>query len=233
MQTTEQLAYKATGVEERDVVTHTVVHEPPAGRGRRIVRALGGSLAVVLAFVLVPAAVFATGANAYEASRYTQPEATTTTAAAVAAASPPAHDPSKPTAAIVVGASGANIADTLAPYEVLATTEAFNVYTVAPERRPLPLLGGLDLIPDLSFAQLQERLGDSAPDVTIVPDMPEDQSSDATVTAWLQDTASRATGSCWACAPAPGRWPRQACWTAAMRPHTGTGSPRSKTTIPQ
>jgi transcriptional regulator GlxA family with amidase domain len=91
---------------------------------------------------------------------------------------------------VVVGNGGANVADTLVPYEVLATTGAFNVYIVAPERRPLPLLGGLDLVPDLSFAQLDERLGGSAPDVTIVPEMPHiDESSYATVIAWLRDTA--------------------------------------------
>jgi transcriptional regulator GlxA family with amidase domain len=93
---------------------------------------------------------------------------------------------------VVVGNGGANVADTLAPFNVLATTGAFNVYTVAPERRPLPLLGGLDLVPGLSFAQLHQRLDGSAPDVTVVPEMPDsDESSDARVTAWLRDTASQ------------------------------------------
>lgn len=100
-----------------------------------------------------------------------------------------AHDPGKPTAAVVVGNRGANVSDALAPYDVLATTGAFNVYTVAPQRRPLPLLGGLDLVPDLDFAQLRERLGGAAPDVTVVPEMPESD-GDAAVTAWLRDTAS-------------------------------------------
>lgn len=50
-----------------------------------------------------------------------------------------AHDPDKPTAVVVLGAKGAEVSDVLAPFEVLATTDAFNVYTVAPERRPLPL----------------------------------------------------------------------------------------------
>jgi len=61
----------------------------------------------------------------------------------------PAHEAGKPTAVIVVGSEGANAADVLAPYEVLAATGAFNLYTVAPQRRPVPLTGGLDLVPDL------------------------------------------------------------------------------------
>lgn len=166
------------------------------GRGGRVLRALGNrrvlralalGLAVLAVFPLVPAAVYAAGSAAFEQGRYTQPEPTP----AAAAATPPAHDPGKPTAVVVVGNGGANVADTLVPYEVLATTGAFNVYTVAPERRPLPLLGGLDLVPDLSFAELDERLGGAAPDVTVVPEMPEsDAPNYGMVTAWLRDTAS-------------------------------------------
>jgi putative intracellular protease/amidase len=154
---------------------------------RRVLRALGLGLAVLAVFPLVPAAVYAAGSASFEQGRYTQPEPTP----AAAAATPPAHDPGKPTAVVVVGNGGANVADTLVPYDVLATTGAFNVYTVAPERRPLPLLGGLDLVPDLSFAELDERLGGAAPDVTVVPEMPESDSPNyGMVTAWLRDTAS-------------------------------------------
>jgi hypothetical protein len=48
-----------------------------------------------------------------------------------------AHDPRKPTVAIVVGPKGANVADTRAPCEVLASTGAFNVYIVAAQRQPV------------------------------------------------------------------------------------------------
>ena len=81
------------------------------------------------------------------------------------------------------------MSDALAPYDILARTGAFNVYVVAPERRPVPLLGGLDIVPDLSFAQLGVRLGGAAPDVTVVPEMPESD-GDVAVTTWLRDTAS-------------------------------------------
>jgi len=79
------------------------------------------------------------------------------------------HDPGRPTAVIVLAPEGANAADVLAPYEVLASTGAFNLYTVAAARRPVPLTGNLDLVPDLSFGQLADRL--AVPDVIVVPQL--------------------------------------------------------------
>jgi transcriptional regulator GlxA family with amidase domain len=58
----------------------------------------------------------------------------------------------------------------LAPYEVLAHSGAFNLYTAAPQRRPVPLTGGLDLVPDLSFGQLADRLA-GTPEVIVVPQL--------------------------------------------------------------
>jgi transcriptional regulator GlxA family with amidase domain len=156
------------------------------GPVRPVVRKLGYGLAVLLAFLLVPGAVYKAGSAAYARNQYSQPERSTATA------TPSPHDPAKPTAVVVVGNSGANIADVLVSYEVLAVTGKFNVYTVAPDGRPLPLLGGLDLVPDLSFAQLRQRLNGSAPDVTVVPAMPDSDVSDrTTVTTWIRDTASK------------------------------------------
>ncbi|MFG3701708.1 hypothetical protein ACGF5C_27935 [Micromonospora sp. NPDC047620] len=83
---------------------------------------------------------------------------------------PPRHDPAKPTVALVLGVQGANVADLLAPYEVLADTGRFNLYTVAAERRPVTLTGGLDLLPDLTFAELDARTL-AGPDVIVVPQL--------------------------------------------------------------
>src|SRR4029450_5627589 len=84
----------------------------------------------------------------------------------------PVHDPGKPTPVIVLGSEGANAADVLAPYEVLASTGAFNLYTVAPQRQPVPLTGNLDLVPALSFGQLDDRLPAApAPDVIVMPQL--------------------------------------------------------------
>ncbi|WP_165978330.1 DJ-1/PfpI family protein [Actinomadura darangshiensis] len=177
--------------EQPDHREHGDVKHPAGRRFIRILRMLVGGLVVLAAFLLVPGAVFVTNARSFGADRYARPASTDSADAAVAAAVPPAHDPDKPTVAIVVGNSGANVADTLVPYDILAGTGKFNVYTVASERRPVPLLGGLDLVPDLDFAQLSRRLNGKAPDVTVVPDMPDaDEDSDRRVTAWLRDTAS-------------------------------------------
>src|SRR5947207_3220233 len=108
-------------------------------------------LAVVLAVLLPPAGLAAVSATAAFGAHYAPgPER------AVPAAAPVRHDPTKPTAVVVVGALGAEVSDTLAPYEILSATDRFNVYTVGPHRRPVPLTGGLDLVPDLTFDELAD-----------------------------------------------------------------------------
>jgi putative intracellular protease/amidase len=101
----------------------------------------------------------------------------------------PTHDPGKPTAVVVLGPEGANAADALAPYEVLASTGAFNLYTVAPQRQPVPLTGGLDVVPDLSLGQLDQRLPEG-PEVIVVPQLSEVASglppSVAPILQWLK-----------------------------------------------
>ncbi|WP_160573512.1 DJ-1/PfpI family protein [Actinomadura physcomitrii] len=149
-------------------------------------RVLGRGLVVLAALFVVPGVEFFIGSRGFASYRYAPPEAGRPPAVA-----PPVHAPGKPTVAVVVGNAGANVADTLVPYGLLASTGRFNVYTVAPERRPVPLLGGLDLVPDLDFAQLSGRLGGRAPDVTVVPEMPSDKDSDRRVIGWLRSTGSR------------------------------------------
>lgn len=108
-----------------------------------------------------------------------------------AAPAPTAHDPGKPTAVVVVGDRGAVVSDTLAPYEILTTTGAFNVYAVASEAHPVPLTGGLDLVPDLTFAELEDLL-DGPADVVVVPAMPDvGQPTTKPVTDWLATQANR------------------------------------------
>ncbi|GLZ48168.1 hypothetical protein Acsp06_43530 [Actinomycetospora sp. NBRC 106375] len=150
-------------------------------------------LAGLLAVLAVPGLVLAVNAARFAAYRYAAPGPAAQ--AAVASVPPRPHDPAKPTAVVLVSDHGANVADTLVPYDILAGTGAFNVYTVAPDRRPVPLLGGLDLVPDLGFAELEARLGGAAPAVTVVPEMPDidpaTDADDAPVTVWLRDRASR------------------------------------------
>lgn len=100
---------------------------------------------------------------------------------------PPELVQDRPTVAIVLGTDGANIADTLAPYEVFASTGRFNVVTVAPTPDPVVLTGGLDVLPDLTFAELDDLLP-APPDVIVVPQIP--GSTDEIVT-WLRSQHQR------------------------------------------
>lgn len=87
----------------------------------------------VTAFVglVAPVAVAAAGIAGATGGIYA-PRDTSAPPARVEVAAAPVHDPGKPTAVVVLGSEGANVADALAPYEVLAATGAFNVYTAAP-----------------------------------------------------------------------------------------------------
>jgi putative intracellular protease/amidase len=160
---------------------------PVAGRLSRRVRTVLKGLVVTAVAIAVPFgygfdALAARSADSYAIAD--RPVAVS--AAAVAAAPVPAHDPSRPTVAMVVGQKGAVTSDTLGPFETLAVSKAFNTYVVAPERSPVPLSGGLDLVPHLTFAQLADRLGGKAPDAVLVPAMPDaGEASNAPIRDWL------------------------------------------------
>jgi AraC family transcriptional activator FtrA len=88
---------------------------------------------------------------------------------------PPALDPSRKIAVVISGPRGVEIGDAMEAFEVLARSDIYNVYTVAPERKPLslnpgPTLGGsgIDFIPHFSFADYEAQIG-RAPDVIAIP----------------------------------------------------------------
>jgi putative intracellular protease/amidase len=143
---------------------------------------------MVFVGLLVPGAVAAVGIAGARGEVYT-PRGPSAPPVAVDNVAAPTHDPDKPTAVILLGPEGANAADVLAPYEVLAATGAFNLYTVAPQRHPVPLTGNLDLVPDLSLGQLDQRLP-TGPEVIVVPQLTEVAAgvppSLGPVIAWLQ-----------------------------------------------
>ena len=141
--------------------------------------------AIVLTALVVPVAVGAVGIAGVRGEIYT-PRDATAPPVSVEAAAIPAHDPTKPTAVVVLSLAGTNVADALPPYEVLANTGAFNLYTVAEQRQPMPLTGGVDLIPDLTFGQLADRL-QAAPDVIVVPEIHDrGEPSSTPIEEWLQ-----------------------------------------------
>jgi transcriptional regulator GlxA family with amidase domain len=149
-----------------------------------VLRRTARVLAALVAVLLLPAGFAAYSATAAFGAHYAPgPERV------VPAAAPVRHDPGKPTVAVVVGALGAEVSDTLAPYEILSATGRFNVYTVAPERKPVPLTGGLDLVPDLTFDELA---GLAAPSLVVVPALPDlGEPTTAPVTGWLTAQADR------------------------------------------
>jgi putative intracellular protease/amidase len=148
-------------------------------------RTVGRIAATVFLALVVTGAVAAVGIAGAREEVYT-PRGPGAPPAPVDAVAAPTHDPGKPTAVILLGPEGANAADVLAPYEVLAGTGAFNLYTVAPQRRPVPLTGNLDLVPDLSFGQLDQRLP-TGPEVIVVPQLRDPGESGAdSVVGWLK-----------------------------------------------
>jgi AraC family transcriptional regulator, transcriptional activator FtrA len=81
------------------------------------------------------------------------------------------YDPTKPTVAIVLGSDQTEITDFLIPYKLFSASDAYNVYAVAPERKLTTLSGGLDVMPDFSYSELDTLLGKS-PDVVMIPAIP-------------------------------------------------------------
>jgi transcriptional regulator GlxA family with amidase domain len=132
---------------------------------------------LALALVLLPIAA-GIGTVAYKVRQIagdTQP--------ALASPPPPAPtpDPSKLIAVVLLSNDGAEISDTLPPYELLAASGAFNTYFVAPERRvsPIataqnlpfgvgPLPSGLDILPHYGFADYDRVIGRD-PDLIVIP----------------------------------------------------------------
>jgi AraC family transcriptional regulator, transcriptional activator FtrA len=82
------------------------------------------------------------------------------------------YDPTKPTVAIVVGSDRTEITDALIPYEIFSASGAYNVYAVAPERKANSLSGGLEVMPNYSYAELETLLGSKSPDVVVIPAIP-------------------------------------------------------------
>ncbi|MEP7134344.1 MAG: DJ-1/PfpI family protein [Chloroflexota bacterium] len=95
-------------------------------------------------------------------------------------------DPAKPTVAIVLGNDQTEITDFLIPYELFSASEAYNVYAVAPERKLTTLSGGLEVMPDYSYEELNKLLGKSA-DVVMIPAIPHTESAqNQPVLTWIK-----------------------------------------------
>ena len=83
--------------------------------------------------------------------------------------------------AVVLGESGTDAADALAPYEVLTSSPLFTLYTVSASTRAAALDGGMAVAPDYTFADVESGVAPS-PDLIVVPavnqpDGPEEQAA--------------------------------------------------------
>ena len=70
--------------------------------------------------------------------------------------------------AMVLGRSGSDTADVLAPYEVFTTSPAFSTYTVADTASPASMNGGLSVVPSYTYADVAAGTA-PAPDLIVVP----------------------------------------------------------------
>jgi putative intracellular protease/amidase len=101
--------------------------------------------------------------------------------------------------AVVLGRSGTDDADALAPYEVFARSAKFSVYTVAATRAPAAMNGGLHVVPTYTFADVTSGLA-RRPDLVVVPavnDPAGEQESE--LRAWIMqqaDAGARILGVC-------------------------------------
>src|SRR6185295_19176680 len=70
----------------------------------------------------------------------------------------PVYDPRKPTVAILLGNTATESTDFLGPYAMFAEAGIYKVYAVAASRDLRTLAGGLDVVPQLTFAELAQKL---------------------------------------------------------------------------
>jgi transcriptional regulator GlxA family with amidase domain len=171
----------ATKSEEKSEMNNQLSTRPSSLRS--VLSVLGLVAALVLPTMMVGAAgIFLAQSLLYKpaAQGFSDP-----------AIQPPAHDPAKPTVAIIASNQGTEISDFLAPYAVFATAEAFNVYAVAPERTFTPFMwGGLDIMPHYSFAELDQLVG-KAPDVIVIPFFKDPENP--AIVQWIRNHAGAGT----------------------------------------
>ncbi len=112
---------------------------------------------------------------------------------------PASYDPAKKIAVVLSSSYGAEINDFLPTYEILAASETFNTYVLAPERKPLPLVNSsmaatsLDFVPHFSFDEYAKTIG-KTPDLIAVPYFPfYTAERDAAVVQWLRANTGPST----------------------------------------
>ena len=99
--------------------------------------------------------------------------------------------PGRIAVAVVLGATGSVVTDALAPIEVFARSSAFFVYTVSVHRQPVPLSGGLHVLPDHALADVDAGTA-PRPGVVVVPAVIDPTGpAQAPLRAWITRQANR------------------------------------------
>jgi putative intracellular protease/amidase len=101
--------------------------------------------------------------------------------------------------AVVLGRSGTDDADALAPYEVFARSTKFSVYSVAATSAPATMNGGLHVVPTYTFADIASGAA-RKPDLVVVPAVNDPAGEqEAELRAWIVKqvhTGARILGIC-------------------------------------
>lgn len=89
--------------------------------------------------------------------------------------------------AVVLGATGTVATDALVPYGVFARSDRFSAYTIAVDRSPVTLSGGLHVLPDRTVDEATAR-----PDVVVVPAVADPTGEEeAPLRAWIAAQVAR------------------------------------------
>ncbi|MEO6115474.1 MAG: DJ-1/PfpI family protein [Pseudolysinimonas sp.] len=130
----------------------------------RILRRIG---AITLSITITAAAFAAVVVGGIFASGQTPTARPLTPLAPLTRPSTPSNT-GKIVVAVVLGSSGSDAADVLAPFEVLASSPAFSVYTIADSTKPASLDGGISVQPDYAFSDVADGKAPQ-PDLVVVP----------------------------------------------------------------
>lgn len=132
----------------------------PHGRARSVLRRIGAGVFAVGLGLATLATVLVTGA--------TQSSAAPVADVIPGGVSSVATSDGDVVVAVVLGQSGTDAADALAPYEVFARSSHFTTYTVAASINPVPLNGGLSVVPTYTFGDVASGAA-PRPDLIVVP----------------------------------------------------------------
>lgn len=139
--------------------------------GARGMRALAGTLAgSVLTAGVAVAGVTHSMAESYPSQVGAESSAVRSSSSGPVSSGPaigrPA--PARRAVAVVLSATGSVAGDVLAPFDVFARAEGFTVYTVSVAHTPVALSGGLRVVPQHTFQEVDAGQA-AAPDVVVVP----------------------------------------------------------------